>query len=162
MLPNDPFQKAINIGNRFALSRMLNRIEAESPLRPHFRPFMPRSACASAGSDHAWAGQHFVIGGKVKGGQMLNKFPSSLKDSGRFWIQLFRALVSRRRVGAGRPWRNLWKGYQLENMIIFLTLLREMWNNYPWQCACQTGLGGSKVDDIENTHQTTKSHRRTQ
>ncbi|CAJ1395594.1 unnamed protein product [Effrenium voratum] len=34
------------------------------------------------GSDHAWAGQHFVIGGKVKGGQMLNKFPSSLKEGG--------------------------------------------------------------------------------
>ena len=32
------------------------------------------------GSDHAWAGQHFIIGGKVKGGQMLNQFPSSLKE----------------------------------------------------------------------------------
>lgn len=32
------------------------------------------------GSDHAWAGQHFILGGKVKGGQMLNQFPSSLKE----------------------------------------------------------------------------------
>ncbi|CAJ1389654.1 unnamed protein product [Effrenium voratum] len=32
------------------------------------------------GSDHAWAGQHFVIGGKVRGGKVLNKYPSTLKE----------------------------------------------------------------------------------
>ncbi|CAE7449815.1 PARC, partial [Symbiodinium sp. CCMP2592] len=32
------------------------------------------------GSDHAWAGQQFILGGKVKGGQILNQFPSSLKE----------------------------------------------------------------------------------
>jgi uncharacterized protein (DUF1501 family) len=33
-----------------------------------------------AGTDHAWAGNHMVIGGKVKGGSILNDFPSSLLD----------------------------------------------------------------------------------
>eukprot|EP00931_Biecheleriopsis_adriatica_P014766 TRINITY_DN1167_c0_g1_i6.p1 TRINITY_DN1167_c0_g1~~TRINITY_DN1167_c0_g1_i6.p1 ORF type:complete len:1841 (-),score=350.18 TRINITY_DN1167_c0_g1_i6:148-5670(-) len=34
------------------------------------------------GSDHAWGGQHFMVGGSVKGGSVLNKFPSSLKENG--------------------------------------------------------------------------------
>mmetsp|Transcript_45400 Transcript_45400/g.72465 ORF Transcript_45400/g.72465 Transcript_45400/m.72465 type:complete len:694 (+) Transcript_45400:3-2084(+) len=31
-----------------------------------------------AGTDHAWAGQHWVIGGAVAGGKMYNDFPNSL------------------------------------------------------------------------------------
>merc|ERR1719361_3135879 len=30
------------------------------------------------GSDHAWAGQHFVLSGAVKGGRVYNDFPESL------------------------------------------------------------------------------------
>jgi len=30
------------------------------------------------GSDHAWAGNHFIIGGGVKGGRVFNNFPTSL------------------------------------------------------------------------------------
>jgi len=30
------------------------------------------------GSDHAWAGNHFVIGGSINGGRVLNKFHASL------------------------------------------------------------------------------------
>jgi len=33
-----------------------------------------------AGTDHAWAGNHFVIGGNVKGGRVYNDFPKSLLD----------------------------------------------------------------------------------
>merc|ERR1711907_237004 len=33
-----------------------------------------------AGTDHAWAGNHMILGGKVKGGSVLNDFPSSLLD----------------------------------------------------------------------------------
>lgn len=32
------------------------------------------------GTDHAWAGHHVVIGGKVKGGSVLNDYPTSLVD----------------------------------------------------------------------------------
>merc|ERR1712045_1115920 len=30
------------------------------------------------GSDHAWAGNHFVVGGSINGGRVLNKFHASL------------------------------------------------------------------------------------
>jgi len=32
------------------------------------------------GTDHAWAGNHFVIGGKINGGKVYNNFPSSLLE----------------------------------------------------------------------------------
>lgn len=35
------------------------------------------------GSDHGWAGNHFIVGGSVKGGNILNNYPSSLVDSDR-------------------------------------------------------------------------------
>merc|ERR1712012_147548 len=31
------------------------------------------------GTDHAWAGQHFILSGSVKGGKIYNDFPPSLK-----------------------------------------------------------------------------------
>jgi cullin-associated NEDD8-dissociated protein 1 len=34
------------------------------------------------GSDHAWGGQQFLIGGALKGGAVLNTFPTSLKEGG--------------------------------------------------------------------------------
>lgn len=34
-----------------------------------------------AGTDHAWAGNHFVLGGKVNGGRVYNDFPSSLHSA---------------------------------------------------------------------------------
>merc|ERR1719277_1167952 len=41
-----------------------------------------------AGTDHAWAGNHFVLGGSINGGNVLNSFPDSLlegnsQDAGR-------------------------------------------------------------------------------
>jgi len=41
-----------------------------------------------AGTDHAWAGNHFVLGGSINGGKVLNDFPASLlegndQDAGR-------------------------------------------------------------------------------
>jgi len=32
------------------------------------------------GSDHAWAGNHIVVGGGLRGGRVLNKFPTSLAE----------------------------------------------------------------------------------
>merc|ERR1719166_532797 len=34
------------------------------------------------GSDHAWAGNHFVVGGALRGGRVLNRFPASLAAGG--------------------------------------------------------------------------------
>merc|ERR1712110_1248715 len=33
-----------------------------------------------AGTDHGWAGNHFVIGGGIQGGKIYNDFPSSLAE----------------------------------------------------------------------------------
>merc|ERR1712139_184539 len=63
------------------------------------------------GTDHAWAGNHFIIGGNVKGGHVYNDFPSSL------------LLDSEQDLGRGRlvpkvPWENMmvpiaeWMGVQ--------------------------------------------------
>merc|ERR1712151_191747 len=40
------------------------------------------------GSDHGWAGQHFILGGNIRGGKVFNKYPVSLlegneQDAGR-------------------------------------------------------------------------------
>jgi len=64
-----------------------------------------------AGTDHAWAGNHFVLGGKVNGGRVYNDFPSSLLPD------------SEQDLGRGRlipkyPWENMmvpiaeWMGVQ--------------------------------------------------
>jgi len=52
------------------------------------------------GSDHAWAGQSFVIGGQINGGRVLNKFPREMKAG------------SDRDLGRGRlipeyPWESM-------------------------------------------------------
>jgi len=33
------------------------------------------------GTDHAWAGNHFVLGGSVNGGHIFNRFPESLLEN---------------------------------------------------------------------------------
>jgi len=67
------------------------------------------------GSDHAWAGNHFVVGGALNGGRVLNRFPASL------------AAGSSRDLGRGRlipeyPWESLlvpvatWMGLEAEQV----------------------------------------------
>jgi len=34
------------------------------------------------GSDHAWSGNHFIIGGKLKGGQIFNNYTQTMKVQG--------------------------------------------------------------------------------
>jgi len=64
-----------------------------------------------AGTDHAWAGHHFVIGGKINGGRIYNDFPTALLAD------------SEQDLGRGRlipkyPWENMvvpiaeWMGVQ--------------------------------------------------
>lgn len=36
------------------------------------------------GTDHGWAGNHFVIGGGIHGGRVYNKFPETLSEGGPF------------------------------------------------------------------------------
>ena len=52
------------------------------------------------GSDHAWGGNYFVLGGAVRGGRVYNDFPASFKEG------------SAQDAGRGRlipkyPWENM-------------------------------------------------------
>ena len=58
----------------------------------------------SQGSDHGWRGNYFVLGGDVKGRQMLGNYPSRLTE-----------FESEANVGRGRmipttPWESVWNG----------------------------------------------------
>ena len=58
----------------------------------------------SQGSDHGWGGNYFVLGGDVKGRQMLGKYPSRLTE-----------FESEANIGRGRmipttPWESVWNG----------------------------------------------------
>jgi len=39
----------------------------------------------TVGSDHGWAGNHVVVGGALRGGQVLNRFPDSLLENNKQW-----------------------------------------------------------------------------
>ena len=51
------------------------------------------------GSDHAWGGQHFMLGGKVKGGKVLGRYPDSFEKGPDNEI-----IISRGRVVPTTPW----------------------------------------------------------
>jgi cullin-associated NEDD8-dissociated protein 1 len=55
------------------------------------------------GTDHAWAGNTFFLGGSVKGGQILGKYPSSLAEDGDVNIGNGRLLPT-------TSWEALWNG----------------------------------------------------
>lgn len=55
------------------------------------------------GTDHAWGGNHFIIGGSVKGGRIHGQYPSDLTENGIL------------NIGQGRlipttPWEGVWNG----------------------------------------------------
>jgi len=57
-----------------------------------------------AGTDHAWGGHYFVVGGKVQGGQILGSYPDRLDDNGPLSVR-----------GGGRfipstSWEAVWHG----------------------------------------------------
>ena len=56
------------------------------------------------GTDHAWGGNNFVIGGAVNGGQILGKFPPSLLEESN------PQTVGRGRLVPTTPWEGIWNG----------------------------------------------------
>lgn len=55
------------------------------------------------GTDHAWGGNHFVAGGRVRGNQILGRYPDSLLDSGS-------VALGRGRILPTVPWEAMWNG----------------------------------------------------
>ncbi len=54
-----------------------------------------------AGTDHGWAGNHFVLGGSVRGGQIFGTYPNDLTDSGE-------QSIGRGRIIPTTPWEGVW------------------------------------------------------
>jgi cullin-associated NEDD8-dissociated protein 1 len=55
------------------------------------------------GTDHAWGGNHFVAGGKVKGNQILGSYPNTLTDE-------FELSLGRGRLIPSTPFEAVWQG----------------------------------------------------
>ena len=56
----------------------------------------------SQGTDHAWGGNYFLIGGKVDGGKMLGKYPTRLKEGAN------PLNLGRGRIIPTTPWESVW------------------------------------------------------
>ena len=54
-----------------------------------------------AGTDHGWGGNHFVLGGAVKGGQVFGQYPDDLSDDGPL-------STGRGRIIPTTPWDGVW------------------------------------------------------
>jgi cullin-associated NEDD8-dissociated protein 1 len=65
------------------------------------------------GTGHGWAGNYFIMGGAVKGGQILGKYPEDLTEAGS-------DVASSGRVIPSTSWDQIWNGiaewYGVENM----------------------------------------------
>ena len=57
------------------------------------------------GTDHAWGGNHVVMGGEVRGGQMLGAYPSTLAESDANPLN-----IGRGRLIPTTPWEAMWNG----------------------------------------------------
>ena len=55
------------------------------------------------GTDHGWGGNHFMLGGSVRGGRIHGDYPSDLTDGGPFNI-------GRGRLIPTTPWEGVWNG----------------------------------------------------
>lgn len=55
------------------------------------------------GTDHAWGGNHFIMGGGVNGGKFFGKFPEGLTEAAEMNI-------GRGRVIPTSAWESVWKG----------------------------------------------------
>lgn len=58
---------------------------------------------SNGGTDHAWGGQYFVVGGDIKGGQILGHYPQPLSPDYLYWIPRGRFIPT-------TPWDAVWNG----------------------------------------------------
>ena len=56
------------------------------------------------GTDHAWGGNHVVMGGEVRGGQILGAYPSTLAESDANPLN-----IGRGRLIPTTPWEGVWR-----------------------------------------------------
>jgi len=61
----------------------------------------PRGDGTGAGSDHAWGGHQFILGGGLNGGKVLGQYPSIFSEDGPL-------ALSRGRMLPTTPWDSIW------------------------------------------------------
>ena len=59
------------------------------------------SSNGNGGTDHGWGGNHVVLGGAVKGGQVFGQYPDDLSDDGPL-------STGRGRIIPTTPWDGVW------------------------------------------------------
>eukprot|EP00934_Nitzschia_sp_Nitz4_P009264 Nitzschia sp. Nitz4//scaffold316_size20630//7257//13186//NITZ4_008656-RA/size20630-snap-gene-0.2-mRNA-1//1//CDS//3329547514//9254//frame0 len=59
------------------------------------------------GSDHAWAGNYFMMGGSIKGGRIVGKYPSDLSETSPLRLE---EDISRGRMIPTTSWDAVWNG----------------------------------------------------
>eukprot|EP00966_Prymnesium_polylepis_P179122 4147326-Prymnesium_polylepis.1 len=57
------------------------------------------------GTDHAWGGNHMVLGGSVRGSQILGQYPATLAESDANPLN-----IGRGRLIPTTPWEGVWNG----------------------------------------------------
>ena len=65
------------------------------------RTLVPNS---NGGTDHAWAGHYFMMGGSVNGGKILGKYPEDIREGAKYRIG------NRGRVVPTTPLESMWNG----------------------------------------------------
>lgn len=106
------------------------------------------------GTDHAWGGNYFVVGGNVDGGQILGKFPERLNE-----------IESAVNIGRGRilpttPWESTWFGLSQwlgVPSIDMHTILPNLKNFHPATLFNATTLFGMDLEDVQIRSETRTS-----
>lgn len=66
---------------------------------------VPLRCCnSSLGTDHGWGGNYFLLGGDVRGGRMLGKYPDRLTEADSD------VSCGRGRMIPTTPWESVWNG----------------------------------------------------
>lgn len=58
---------------------------------------------SNSGTDHAWGGNYFMLGGGVQGGKILGEYPQPLSSESSQWL-------NRGRLIPTTPWESIWNG----------------------------------------------------
>jgi uncharacterized protein (DUF1800 family)/uncharacterized protein (DUF1501 family) len=58
---------------------------------------------SNGGTDHAWGGNYFMLGGGIKGGKLMGKYPEHLSEKSDYWVRRGRMIPT-------TPYDSVWNG----------------------------------------------------
>jgi uncharacterized protein (DUF1501 family)/uncharacterized protein (DUF1800 family) len=97
----DAFQKEVDEHNLWESTTLVQFSEFARTLSPNSGPSGNGSG---AGSDHAWGGNQFMMGGSLNGGKILGSYPSEFDDGSSSYA------LDRGRMVPTTPWDAMWNG----------------------------------------------------